>query len=89
MGVYSVYAGDPSGIELVLKGDATFNYKDFSQQDKKIDIGGNREAKGNRILLKDYKSEYAFQFKWKILKNGITARPRKGLAFYSLEKQGK
>jgi hypothetical protein len=89
IGVYGVSENDLSGIELTLNGDRTFTYKDFSNPSKKIDTHGNWELKNNHIRLVNFTSEYSFHSKWKIIKEGMAAKSRKGLTFYTLSKKCK
>ena len=85
--VYGVSENDPSAIELTLNEDKTFTYKDFSNPSKKIDVKGNWELKNKHIHLVNYNSEYSFHAKWKIVKDGMVAKSRKGMTFYSLERK--
>ncbi len=86
-GVYGVSENDPTNIELVLNKDQTFTYKDFSNLTKKIDVTGNWELKNKHIVLKNYTSEFSFHTKWKITKEGMIAKSRKGITFYTLVKK--
>jgi len=87
VGIYGVSESDPAQIELTLNADHTFTYQDFSNPVKKIDVHGNWEVRNNRIVLKDYLYEFPFHSKWKITKNGMMAKSRKGLTYYSLGKK--
>jgi hypothetical protein len=87
VGTYGVSENDPARIELRLNKDKTFTYKDLSNSDKQIDVKGNWEAKNNEILLKNYDSEFSFHTKWKISEEGMVAKSRKGMTFYTLVKK--
>ncbi len=88
-GTYNVYDSNTAIIELVLNEDMTFTYVDHSNSNKKIDVSGTWEVKNNHILLKNYESEYSFHDKWKIEKNGMVAKSRHGITFYTLVKSNK
>jgi len=87
IGTYGVSENDPARIELTLNKDKTFTYKDLSNAAKQIDVKGNWEVKNNKILLKDYDSEFSFHTKWKISKDGMVAKSRKQMTFYTLGKK--
>jgi hypothetical protein len=87
VGTYGASENDPARIELRLNKDKTFTYKDLSNPDKQIDVKGNWEAKNNEILLKNYDLEFSFHTKWKISEDGMIAKSRKGMTFYTLGKQ--
>lgn len=84
IGTYGVSASDPSQITLTIHTDNTFYYQDFSVPDKKIVVKGYWTLKGNKILLKDSKSNDKYHNVWTISGNGQIARSRKGLSFYRL-----
>lgn len=87
VGTYGVSENDPARIELTLNKDKTFTYKDLSNPAKPIDVKGNWSVKNNEILLKNYDSEFSFHTKWKIMKDGMVAKSRKGMTFYTLIKK--
>lgn len=87
LGTYGVSQDDPSAIQLTLNADATFTFQDFSNPDRPIDVSGNWEVKNNHILLSGSDSSPSFHSKWKIVKDGMVAKSRKGITFYSLGKQ--
>lgn len=87
IGTYGVSENDSARIELTLNKDKTFTYKDLSNPDKQIDVKGNWSAKNNEILLENYDSEFSFHSKWKIIKDGMVAKSRKGMTFYTLIKK--
>ena len=86
IGTYGVSDNDPSKIELVLNGDQTFSYQDFSNPSAPINIKGNWKRKNNQVILKDYNTELSFHSKWKIAKDGKLIKSRKGMTFYTLAK---
>ena len=86
-GTYGVSKNDPSKIELTLNRDNTFAYQDFSNSNKKIDVTGNWEVKNKHIVLNNYSSEFSFHHSWKIVKNGLVVKSRKGMTFYTLIKK--
>ena len=86
-GAYGVSENDPSRIELRLNKDKTFTYQDLSNSAKPINIKGNWEMQHNKVILKNYESEFDFHTKWKITNEGKVAKSRKGLTFYSLVKK--
>ena len=87
VGTYGVSENDPARIELTLNKDKTFTYKDLSNPAKPIDVKGSWSVKNNEILLKNYDSEFSFHTKWKIMKDGMVAKSRKGMTFYTLIKK--
>ncbi len=87
VGIYGVSENDPSRIELRLNLDKTFTYQDFSDPVKQITVKGNWEVKNKKIFLKDYDSEFSFHSMWKIMKDGMVAKSRKGMNFYTLVKK--
>lgn len=87
VGTYGVSENDPARIELTLNKDKTFTYKDLSNPVKQIDVKGNWSVKNNEVLLKNYDSEFSFHTKWKIIKDGMVTKSRKGMTFYTLIKK--
>ncbi len=87
IGTYSVSENDPSQIQLILNEDHTFSYRDYSIASSKINIKGKWEAKGNTFHLLSTKNDAAFPKKWKIDSEGKIAKSRKGMCFYTLQKQ--
>ena len=85
-GTYGVSKDDPSRIRLTLNEDYSFTYQDFSNSEKRIVVKGNWEAKGKFVILKSTDAKNSFHDKWKISKDGIIAKSRKGLTFYTLGK---
>lgn len=86
-GTYGVSVKDRVEIELQLNEDKTFAYKDLSNPSKPINVKGDWTVKNNTILLQNYDSEFSFHLKWKIVKDGMVAKSRNGLAFYSLSRK--
>lgn len=87
IGTYGVSQDDPSAIQLTLREDATFAYQDFSNPAQPIDVTGSWEVKNKHILLTSTDSDRSFHTKWKIVKDGMVAKSRKGITFYTLAKQ--
>jgi hypothetical protein len=87
VGTYGVSENDPASIELTLNKNKTFTYMDLSNPNEQLNVTGDWEVKNNKILLKNYTSEFAFHTKWKILKEGMVAKSRKGMTFYTLVKK--
>lgn len=85
-GTYGVSKNNPSKIELTLNEDHTFTYQDFSNSAKPIDVKGTWEAKGEFVFLKSSDLKGSFHHKWKISEDGVVARSRKGMTFYTLNK---
>ena len=86
-GSYGVADNDPARIELILNSDNTFIYKDLSNSAKQINVKGNWKMKNNKIFLISPNSEFSFHTKWKISKDGLVAKSRKGITFYTLTKK--
>jgi len=86
-GTYGVSDNDPSKIELVLNGDRTFTYQDFSNPNAQLNVKGNWEIENSQVILKDYNTELSFHSKWKIAKDGKIIKSRKGMTFYTLQKK--
>lgn len=87
IGTYGFSEDNPAKIELVLNENKTFTYQDYSNPAKHIDVNGNWEVKNKKILLKSDDSESSFHSKWKIAKNGMVLKSRKGITFYTLAKK--
>lgn len=85
VGTYGVSENNPTGIELVLKANHTYTYKDFSNLAKPIDVKGTWEVKNQKVIL-ICDSNLSFHRTWRITKDGKFAKSRKGLAYYSLLK---
>jgi hypothetical protein len=85
-GIYGVSKNDPSKIELTLNDDHTFRYQDFSNPAKRIDVSGKWELKGKFVILKNTTVSGSFHNKWKISQDGVVAKSRKGMTFYTLNK---
>lgn len=83
-GTYGVSKEDLSQIRLTLNEDHSFTYQDFSNSSKRIAVEGNWELKGKFVVLENTDSKYSFHRKWKISKNGMIAKSRKGMTFYRL-----
>ena len=81
---YGVSSNDPSQIRLELREDFTFTYKDFSRVDSKIEVQGTYSLYKSRVLLNASDEGIKFHDEWKITDDGMTAKSRKGLCFYSL-----
>lgn len=86
-GTYGVSENDPVIIELILNENKTFTYKDFSNSTQKIDVKGDWEVENNQVVLKNYDTKNSIHSKWKIVKDGMVAKSRKGLTFYTLVKK--
>tara|TARA_R110002050_G_scaffold149463_1_gene276064 strand:+ start:112117 stop:112464 length:348 start_codon:yes stop_codon:yes gene_type:complete len=86
IGSYGVSTNDPSVIEMVIKEDHTFIYKDFSNPNSRINISGSWElVKGQEVLLtSNFKGK--FHNKWKFSTDGNVAKSRRGMTFYTLRK---
>ncbi|MFY0643646.1 MAG: hypothetical protein JXR19_04200 [Bacteroidia bacterium] len=84
VGVYGVSDADPSHLELNIKQDYTFSYKDFSDPERAIDVKGTWVLKHRTVILSADNNQYPFHYKWKIVKDGLAAKSRKGMAFYRL-----
>ncbi|MCB0734602.1 MAG: hypothetical protein H6608_12360 [Flavobacteriales bacterium] len=82
-GTYGVSASDPSGIELIIHDDHTFQYRDRSDANNPISASGTWSEKGNKIVLNDA-TQTNFHRIWTIEEDGSAARSRKGLSFYRL-----
>ena len=85
-GTYGVSKNDPSCIALSLKEDHTFTYRDLSEPVKPIHVSGNWEVKGKYVVLKNTGPACSFHHKWKISEDGVVAKSRKGMTFYTLNK---
>lgn len=86
VGTYGVTPDNPNVIELTLKEDFSFTYKDFTNPQKKIDTQGKWTVKNGVVLLKPQSSAFSFHHKWKINEDGTVAKSRKGMTFYTLMK---
>ncbi len=78
------YGSAPSQIKLTLHDNFTFEYRDFSVSDQKIDIHGQWTQKGNKVVLKAQNPDVQFHDRWSFDKKGQIAHARKGLSFYRL-----
>ena len=87
VGTYGACGEDPSGIELVINDDHTFTYRDLSNPNRKIEVSGAWTEKGNHIILKDDNQSTNFHRRWKIGQDGMVAKSRRGLNFYTLRRQ--
>ncbi len=87
VGVFGVSENDPSGIELVLNEDQTYTYKDLSNPNSQINVSGNWILKKDQLILLNNGSNSSFHSKWKISDDGMVAKSRKGLSFYTLRKK--
>lgn len=86
-GTYSSGANNPTGIQLDLRQDHTFTYRDFTDPNNKIEVTGGWEGKGNKVELKYFVSSANVHTKWVISNDGKIAKSAKGLTVYSLVKQ--
>lgn len=84
---YGVSAYDPSAITLTLHEDFTFEYQDLSDREAEVRVQGSYTLKKNQVLLEATDKEISFHKTWKISEDGVVARSRKGLTFYTLQKQ--
>ncbi len=86
IGTYGISKNHPVKFELKINADKTFTYQDYSNPNKKIDARGTWELKENKIYLQDQTSTFPYCAKWKIEKDGMAVRTRKGLEFIRLAK---
>ncbi len=83
-GTYAVSSGDPSQIELVLTADQHFTYRDYSDQQNKINVSGSWALKGNKVVLTATEKGVRFHDKWSLSADQNSVHARKGLCWYSL-----
>lgn len=85
-GTYGIchYEGQTTMIELRLQDDFTFHYIDNTHPDNKIDLKGTWTRSDNTIHLQDYPSTHEIPNKWKIDKNELCLKTRKGFQFTRL-----
>ncbi|MEL7532144.1 MAG: hypothetical protein AAFN10_12580 [Bacteroidota bacterium] len=88
IGTYGVGANNPSQIELSLHADHSFSYQDYSNPTNQIDATGRWEIQRSKIVLLDYDPQLSIHNKWKIEQQGMLAKSRKGLSFYTLHRLG-
>lgn len=87
LGTYGVSQNAPSAIQFTLNADETFTFQDFPNPDLLMKVAGTWEVKNNHILLRSSDSSPSFHTKWKIVKDGMVAKSRKGITFYRLGKR--
>lgn len=84
VGTYGVSKEDMSRVALTINDDHTFSFRDLSNPDRKIDVKGNWELKGHKVVFSNYTSPYGFHTKWKFKDDGKVARSRRGLNYYRI-----
>lgn len=84
VGTYSVSESDPTEIFLTLNSDHSFHFINNSNESKPLDIKGNWTLKNNAVILESEDLQGDFHKKWKISKNGTSAKSRKGFYFMTL-----
>lgn len=84
-GVFGVCDNDPSGISLLINEDHTFSYSDHSMKPG-IDVVGTWTLKSDETVVLKSDTEVAFHNKWKISNDGMTAKSRHGMSFYTLKR---
>lgn len=73
-----------NGPEIILNTDHTFSYKDFTNENKRIDTQGKWEYKNGLVILKDYESKNKIVDKWNLVREGKCLKGRKAMTFYTL-----
>ena len=66
-------------IELTFNADNTFTYVDNTDPDKKLNLNGNWENKKGKILLTNYKCDWAIHHTWTVDDNQKCIKSRCGL----------
>jgi hypothetical protein len=74
----------PATIQLILNENKTFHYIDQSVPDRKLDITGNWILEHNKIILKDYKNDFAIHDKWTYQSEDQCLKSRNQLNFRRL-----
>ena len=74
-------------MELVINEDHTFTYKSSFNSNNVINEGGTWELKGDAVILKC--KDKSVPKKWKVKNAGKTVKSRKGMIFYTLQKDCK
>ena len=82
-GTYGVNNSNNS-LRLVINDDNTFHYINSTNPKTPIDVKGKWELRGNAVYLKNYRSEFRINTKWKVGKDCPCLRSVKGIEFTRL-----